>query len=58
MYNVMVVFEEIDFKMKEDHDCSPDKRLQHCAGFLEADMEQNQHRECLETISGDPPVLH
>ena len=30
--------EEIDFKMKADHNWSPNTRLQGCAGFLVANM--------------------
>ena len=30
--------QEIDLKMEADHDWSPDKRLQGCAGSLVADM--------------------
>ena len=30
--------QEIDFKMEEDHDWSPDTRLQDCVGFLVADI--------------------
>ena len=30
--------QEIDFKIEEDQDWSPDTRIQGCAGFLVADM--------------------
>ena len=43
--------QEIGFKMEVDHDWSSDMRLQGCAGFVVADMQQNhQHRKRLANL--------
>ena len=39
--------QEIDFKMEADHDGNPKMILQGCAGFLVADVQQNQQKKCL-----------
>ena len=40
----------MDFKIEADHDWSLHMRLQGYAGFLVADMQQNQHRKNLAKL--------
>ena len=52
--------QEIDLKMEADHDWSPDRRLQGCAGSLVADMYQNQQRTRLANfirLSTSKPLI-